>query len=45
MVFDKTRAHLHTGICRQCYGTGEVPSEDDVGQVECPDCRGLGATR
>lgn len=36
-----TRAHLHYGICRHCFGTGEV--HRDVGRKTCPACEGEGA--
>ena len=38
-----SRAHLHHGICRYCWGTGEVARGD--ARVQCPECDGLGALR
>lgn len=37
-----TRAHLHYGICRYCWGTGEAVKEA-VSRVTCPECEGVGA--
>lgn len=37
-----SRAHLHFGICRYCYGTGEVVKEN-VERLTCPECDGEGA--
>ncbi|HEX2021238.1 MAG TPA: hypothetical protein VHH36_00880 [Candidatus Thermoplasmatota archaeon] len=37
-----TRAHTHTGICRHCFGTGEVSYRGAAPQ-ECPECQGAGA--
>lgn len=40
----ETRAHLHMGICRQCWGTGMVPTDASAtGKSLCRDCNGEGA--
>lgn len=37
-----SRAHLNYGICRYCWGTGEV-SKPGLPRLTCPECVGLGA--
>lgn len=37
-----SRAHLNHGICRYCWGTGEV-DKGAAPRVTCPDCEGVGA--
>lgn len=39
----ESRAHLHYGICRHCFGTGEVAKA--ASRVACPECDGAGALR
>jgi hypothetical protein len=38
----ETRAELHMGICRQCFGTGMA--RDVVGRTLCRACNGDGAS-
>lgn len=37
-----SRAHLNYGICRYCWGTGEV-SKPEAARLTCPECQGEGA--
>lgn len=39
-----SRAHLHHGICRYCFGTGSV-TKGEVSGLTCPECDGVGALR
>ncbi|GEM_PF-5941922 len=40
-----SRAHLNYGVCRHCFGTGEVLPAGASLRVTCPECEGAGATR
>ena len=37
---DITRAEMHMGICRYCFGTGETHKGE--ARVTCPECDGNG---